>query len=263
NLEKIIGEAVWSDDAKKWRLPELIIIRTKLPPAEIPVMSHSLIIFNTFSTVNQLRHLKRLSCMRPSAPKHSYYVSRYRTVVCDELIPKLEDSQSEFISPSNTTRISPLVPRKGSSPPSDRRISSPDTDDENKAIFKKLQRSEQEDIAGNYFKPKRAAELLNRAKEDASRAFKYTNRNKGANNTNGINNILNMSLSQNGFHSSLNALNLNSSIAASNGNNFLNSSWSSSVNGNGVAPTNGNGWVVKEHHTQNAYKGFINKKRGL
>jgi hypothetical protein len=37
--------------------------------------------------------------------------------------------------------------------------------------WQKLQRSEQENIAGNYFKPKRAVELLNRAKEDASRAF--------------------------------------------------------------------------------------------
>ena len=63
-----------------------------------------------------------------------------------------------------------------------------------------------------------------------------------------------MSLSQNGFHSSLNALNLNSSIAASNGNNFLNSSWNSNVNGNGTAPTNGNGWVGKCHKECNLYR---------
>jgi len=37
--------------------------------------------------------------------------------------------------------------------------------------WQKLQRSEEENIAGNYFKPKRAVELLNRAKEDANRAF--------------------------------------------------------------------------------------------
>ena len=37
--------------------------------------------------------------------------------------------------------------------------------------LQKLQRSEEENIAGNYFKPKRAVELLNRAKEDANRAF--------------------------------------------------------------------------------------------
>jgi hypothetical protein len=57
---------------------------------------------------------------------------------------------------------------------------------------------------------------------------------------NGFNNILNMSHSQNGLHSSLNALNLNSSISAANGNNFLNSSWSSSPNGNGPTATHGN-----------------------
>lgn len=33
----------------------------------------------------------------------------------------------------------------------------------------KLQKSEQEDFAGNYFKPKRATELLIRAKEDSGR----------------------------------------------------------------------------------------------
>jgi len=37
-------------------------------------------------------------------------------------------------------------------------------------------------------------------------------------------------------------LNLNSSISAGNGNNLLNSSWSSSPNGNGCNTTNGNGW---------------------
>ncbi|XP_069692798.1 osmotic avoidance abnormal protein 3-like isoform X2 [Periplaneta americana] len=196
NLEKIKSEAVWSDDTQRWRLPELIVTRTKLPPAGVQ---------------------PSLLTLRPSSAHNG--------------------------TSNRSSGSSHKSGKSSSSPPSDRRLSSPDTDDENKAIFKKLQRSEQEDIAGNYFKPKRAAELLNRAKEDASRAFKYTNRHKGAGSTNGLNNILNMSLSQNGFHSSLNALNLNSSISAANGNNFLNSSWNSSPNGNGLTASNGNGWI--------------------
>jgi hypothetical protein len=33
NLEKIKSEAVWNDESQSWKLPELIITRTKLPPA--------------------------------------------------------------------------------------------------------------------------------------------------------------------------------------------------------------------------------------
>ncbi|XP_033607244.1 osmotic avoidance abnormal protein 3 isoform X2 [Cryptotermes secundus] len=200
NLEKIKSEAVWNDESQSWKLPELIITRTKLPPAGVQ---------------------PSLLTLRPSSA-HNGTSNR-------------SSSSSRKSGKSN------------SSPPSDKRISSPDMDDENRVIFKKLQKSEQEDIAGNYFKPKRAVELLNRAKEDASRAFstwkEYTNRHKGNNGTNGLNNILNISQSQNGLHSSLNALNLNSSISAVNGNNILNSSWSSSPNGNGLTTTHGNSWL--------------------
>jgi len=71
----------------------------------------------------------------------------------------------------------------------------------------------------------------------------YTNRHKGTSSTNGLNNFLNMNHSQNGFHSSLNALNLNSSISATNGNHLLNNSWSSSPSGNRCTATHGNGWI--------------------
>jgi hypothetical protein len=32
-MEKIRSEAVWNDESQCWRLPELVITRTKLPPA--------------------------------------------------------------------------------------------------------------------------------------------------------------------------------------------------------------------------------------
>jgi hypothetical protein len=37
NLEKIKSEAVWNDESQCWRLPELVITRTKLPPAGMSV----------------------------------------------------------------------------------------------------------------------------------------------------------------------------------------------------------------------------------
>ncbi|GLH07961.1 Kinesin-like protein Klp68D [Gryllus bimaculatus] len=157
---------------------------------------------------------------------------------------KLPPAASPSQLHSNRSSGSSDKSSKSSSPPH-YRLSSPEfLEDGDRSIIQRLQKSEEEDIAGNYFKPKRAAELLNRAKEDASRAFNtwrdYTNQHKG-NSTNGLNNILNSSLSHNGLHSSLNALNLNSSTKS---NGFLNNSWGSSSTTNGVHEgSRGNGWI--------------------
>ncbi|RZF32357.1 hypothetical protein LSTR_LSTR001821 [Laodelphax striatellus] len=96
------------------------------------------------------------------------------------------------------------------------------------SLFKKLQKSEEEDFAGNYFKPKRATELLIRAQEDASKAFNpWKENNNRISKTGGPS--LNSSLNQNGFHSSLNSLHMNA-VAPNNVGSaaFLNSSWSGS-----------------------------------
>ena len=33
NLERVKAEAVWSDEQQRWRVPELVVQKTKLPPA--------------------------------------------------------------------------------------------------------------------------------------------------------------------------------------------------------------------------------------
>jgi hypothetical protein len=33
NMEKVRTEAAWSEEGQRWRLPELIVQKTKLPPA--------------------------------------------------------------------------------------------------------------------------------------------------------------------------------------------------------------------------------------
>ncbi|XP_073974732.1 osmotic avoidance abnormal protein 3-like isoform X4 [Rhodnius prolixus] len=71
----------------------------------------------------------------------------------------------------------------------------------------KMENNEDEDFAGNYFKPKRATELLIRAQQDVARA-----------------------------NSSLNAINNWTSVKGSQQQNFLNNSWSG-------ASTNINGWL--------------------
>ncbi|XP_039286723.1 osmotic avoidance abnormal protein 3 isoform X2 [Nilaparvata lugens] len=128
----------------------------------------------------------------------------------------------------------------GSSDVSNGRQSSTPTDNDNEAnayIFQKLQKSEEEDFAGNYFKPKRATELLIRAQEDASKAFnKWKENNNRISKTGGPS--LNSSLNQNGFHSSLNSLHMNPVVAPSNvASAFLNSSWA------GSQPSQPNTWL--------------------
>ena len=33
NLDAIKSEAIWSDETQRWKLPDLCLIKTKLPPA--------------------------------------------------------------------------------------------------------------------------------------------------------------------------------------------------------------------------------------
>ncbi|XP_066903859.1 osmotic avoidance abnormal protein 3 isoform X2 [Halyomorpha halys] len=134
NIEAIKSEARWDDDLQRWILPDLIPIRTKLPPAG-------------------------------------------RDGVCIEVVKK--------------------------------------------PAFEKLEKSEEEDFAGNYFKPKRAMELLTKAHQDVARANNFMYGNKGI----GIN-----------LQGSLNAINTLSSLKTQTQNNFLNNSWSG-------PPSSLNGWI--------------------
>jgi hypothetical protein len=33
NIDKIKMEAVWNDDVQRWKVPDLVVEKTKLPPA--------------------------------------------------------------------------------------------------------------------------------------------------------------------------------------------------------------------------------------
>ena len=38
NIEKIKEEAIWNDETQRWRIPDLVISKTKLPPAGINLL---------------------------------------------------------------------------------------------------------------------------------------------------------------------------------------------------------------------------------
>lgn len=54
NIEKIKGDSLWDADQQKWRIPELIVVKTKLPPANVQpgarAVTHSAHSFNGTTT---------------------------------------------------------------------------------------------------------------------------------------------------------------------------------------------------------------------
>ncbi|XP_076318398.1 osmotic avoidance abnormal protein 3-like isoform X1 [Tachypleus tridentatus] len=103
NLDKIKLDSLWDEDLQKWRIPELVIEKTRLPPAGIqPGL-----------------YMPQPSARSAPTPMDSNYFK--------------ESSNDKFLM--------------------------------------KLQRGEQEDIAGSYFKPKRQEQLLSKFQKDANRVF--------------------------------------------------------------------------------------------
>ncbi|XP_042895498.1 osmotic avoidance abnormal protein 3 isoform X3 [Parasteatoda tepidariorum] len=97
NIEKVKSESQWDEDYQKWRIPELIVQKTKLPTPGVQVGGRPAV-----SPVRRLKHNHSASSVK------EYFE---------------EDSAED-------------------------------------KFFRKLERGEEEDIAGNYFKPKRQEQLL-------------------------------------------------------------------------------------------------------
>jgi len=111
NIDRIKNESVWNEDIQKWKLPDLMVIRTKLPPAN--------------GTLGNMQS------------------NNYKT--------NGGDKSALFRSNSTNTNF-PV-------------INNEDERDEitGDRLLEKLERAVKENIAANYFKPKRRDELLNHA----------------------------------------------------------------------------------------------------
>ncbi|KAB7503643.1 hypothetical protein Anas_07983 [Armadillidium nasatum] len=141
-----------------------------------------------------------------------------------------------------------------------------DEDDE-RILKQKLQRAEEEDIAGSYFKPKRAKELLFKYKGGNNPTFPERSRKSTTNN-------YNLSMSQGMLGSNLN--NLNSSFSNTQGGTFSNS-WApgGSTGSHGISNTFGgsggalnnmgnvvsNGWLGDNGFSSNFAGGDGNLRR--
>lgn len=110
NIDKIKSDSSWDEDLQKWRLPELTIVRTTLPP-----------------------------------PSGAFTIS----------------------STLGPARKGSTAFRRSYSPP--KRFSNNNNNDANGSdndmsefkLFRKLEKADQENLAANYFRPKRRDELLN------------------------------------------------------------------------------------------------------
>merc|ERR550517_1555684 len=121
NLEKIRTEASWSEERQIWRLPDLTVQKTKLPPAG--PFGGSLVFSGD-----------------PAPP------------------PEDVGRRSRGPSPGGGPPLSRTAP--GRLEQLDQ-----DEDEDHTHLKKKLAKSEQDDVVGNYFKPARASRLMAQAQE--------------------------------------------------------------------------------------------------
>ncbi|XP_040570010.1 osmotic avoidance abnormal protein 3 isoform X2 [Lepeophtheirus salmonis] len=152
NLEKIKSDAIWNDECQRWRIPDLVIQKTKLPPAGG--------LLNPYESNGGIYN-------RGSEAKE-------RTKSAED-IHDMENDEEDHIM--------------------------------DLFLQQKLAKSEEEDVVGNYFKPKRATQIVQRAQETANL---LSNNFPGKNLLNSSH--LNSQLSSS-FNSGLNTFGLNNSYA--------------------------------------------------
>ncbi|XP_049845788.1 osmotic avoidance abnormal protein 3 isoform X1 [Schistocerca gregaria] len=190
DLEAIKKEASWNEDTEQWKLPDLVITRTRLPPTGLQPNGISL---RTSSAAWSPSGSSRGSS---TANESSHSTS-----------PPILTRSPEFVEPDN------------------------------KVVLQRFHRSDEQSIVTDYFKPKRAAERLNRVKEEASHAFNtwrgYKNKRK-ANQASEVNGISNLNLSKSCLHSSVGDLSFLSPVK---GNTSLNNSWSGGITTSEVGHT--------------------------
>ncbi|XP_025017743.1 osmotic avoidance abnormal protein 3-like isoform X1 [Tetranychus urticae] len=123
NIDKVKSESIWDEDLQKWRLPELLVTRTKLPP---PPGSTPLI-GSSFGQVGRIQPGGREKSLfsRSISPGRSFSSNNVDDMIDEED----KESLSEF------------------------------------RLLQKFEKGAEENIAANYFKPKRREELLNNVRK--------------------------------------------------------------------------------------------------
>lgn len=176
NLDRIKAECVWDEDIEKWRLPDLIVTRTKLPPPS-----------SAFSSSSTAISMGITNGARDDDPHHSQINgsgNNSRAVTANRS-GNLSSSGGSLLNPppisSNMNTFpdasvlveedeSPVNHRSNATSPEARSspedsASSPDGD----KLYERLEKGMNENLAANYFKSKRRDVLLNNQLSASSR----------------------------------------------------------------------------------------------
>ena len=157
NIDRIKSECVWDEDVEKWRLPDLIVTRTKLPPPSSSGLTNGFREDDASSLIGSSNNSRAVTANRPNPSSSSFPSS---SVLNPPPLPTMSAfSETNVLVEENE---SPVNSRSSAPSPSGTRSSpedsgSPDGD----KLYERLEKGMNENLAANYFKSKRRDVLLN------------------------------------------------------------------------------------------------------
>ncbi|RXG60270.1 Kinesin-like protein KIF17 [Armadillidium vulgare] len=244
DLDTVKKEAIWDDEYMRWKVPDLSVSKTKLPPAGL-----------SSNTQAQSDLVSKFNYYNGNTNNNNNY--NYNSSADNNLNNTYGSNMSESMQQAlrNPSQTAPA------------RLGMWADEDDERILKQKLQRGEEEDIAGSYFRPKRAKELLFKYKGGNNPTFPERSRKSTTNN-------YNLSMSQGMLGSNMN--NLNSSFSNTQGGTFSNS-WApgGSTGSHGISNTFGgsggalnnmgnvvsNGWLGENGFSSNFAGGDGNLRR--
>lgn len=157
NIDRIKSACVWDEDIEKWRLPDLIVTRTKLPPP------------SSSSQVNGFRDDDPVSLMSSGNNSRAVTANRSTNLSTSSStslnpvpLPTMNAADPTVLleedeSPVNNRSAAPSPTHDPAFKSSSDESGSPDGD----KLYERLERGMNENLAANYFKSKRRDLLLN------------------------------------------------------------------------------------------------------
>lgn len=172
NIDRIKAECVWDEDIEKWRLPDLIVTRTKLPPPSSSSSSSNAAVMNgngfrdddPHSLTNSGNNSRAVTANRSNPAVLNPPPILNSNVLPDSSVLVEEDEESGTAGGSHHRR-SIASPAEARSSPEDS-AASPDAGDK---LYERLEKGMNENLAANYFKSKRRDVLLNNQLSGGSR----------------------------------------------------------------------------------------------
>jgi hypothetical protein len=161
NIDRIKQECVWDEDVEKWRLPDLIVTRTKLPPTSTSVASGSLI-----SSLNPTPTEPPENSVRSSSFQPDHHT--------------LQEEEEAANNSSSSSLSNASDSGRGESRENGNINGKQSMGDK---LFAKLEKGVNENFPVNYFKSKRRDALLSKKNTDVINGNDLKSMNQNNNNS--------------------------------------------------------------------------------